>query len=185
MIRNLAILVTLTVLGSPRCYAQTSMFGPRSRWEPQSNEVDSAAADDDDPGLDNQGGGPAGPADTNSPANADLFNRLNQMQSEIDALRAGGGASQNVTNPTRGLIPGERRSTDVPRIEDLKATPNFPRVRLTGFFQADSGWYSQDTRNTATLGNIQDVMGFRRTRLAAVCSWERTMPTSSPLHRTT
>lgn len=109
------------------------------------------------------GAGASGP-------DAGIFDRLNQMQSEIDALRGGGagGGQPGMTDPTRGLLPGERRSTDVPRVEDIKATPTFPRVRLTGFFQADAGWYNQDTRNIATLGNIQDVVGFRRTRLAAV-----------------
>src|SRR5690348_14030736 len=60
-----------------------------------------------------------------APDNSDLYQRLNQLQSEIDSLR---------NQPqTAGLQPGYRRSTDVPRVEDLKATPTFPKVRLTGF----------------------------------------------------
>jgi len=100
-----------------------------------------------------------------SSGNDDLSNRLNQLQAEIDSLR---GTDQGVTNPTRGIEPGFRRSTDMPRVEDIRATPTFPRVRLTGFFQLDAGFFSQDTTNTKTFGNIQDVVGFRRTRLAAV-----------------
>ncbi len=50
-----------------------------------------------------------------------------------------------------------------------KAGPaEFPNVKLTGFFQLDTGFYSQDDANRATLGDIQDGTGFRRARLAAV-----------------
>ncbi len=38
---------------------------------------------------------------------------------------------------------------------------------MTGFFQLDWGLYSQDAQNRATLGDIDDSLGFRRTRLAA------------------
>jgi len=45
--------------------------------------------------------------------------------------------------------------------------PTFPNVRLTGLLQADAGYFSQDAVNTATVGSLQDVFGFRRARLAA------------------
>jgi phosphate-selective porin OprO and OprP len=43
-------------------------------------------------------------------------------------------------------------------------------VKLTGFFQADAGWFHQDAASLAMpqLGDVQDDRGFRRTRLAAV-----------------
>lgn len=44
----------------------------------------------------------------------------------------------------------------------------YPTVKITGFFQADAGWFHQDAASVATLGDIQDDRGFRRTRLAAV-----------------
>jgi phosphate-selective porin OprO/OprP len=40
-------------------------------------------------------------------------------------------------------------------------------VKLTGFFQLDMGWYHQSEVNRATLGDIEDGLGFRRARLAA------------------
>jgi phosphate-selective porin OprO/OprP len=61
-----------------------------------------------------------------------------------------------------------KRSTDIPRPDDLSATPGYPKVKITGFFQADAGWFAQDAASRATFGDIEDVRGFRRARLAAV-----------------
>ncbi len=44
----------------------------------------------------------------------------------------------------------------------------YPTARLTGFTQLDGGWSSQDPLNRTTVGNIQDGVGFRRTRLAVL-----------------
>jgi phosphate-selective porin OprO/OprP len=44
----------------------------------------------------------------------------------------------------------------------------YPTVKVTGFFQADAGWFRQDGASTSALGDIQDDRGFRRARLAAV-----------------
>lgn len=46
--------------------------------------------------------------------------------------------------------------------------PTFPTVRVTGFFQADAGWFHQDAANRLAVGDIQDGADFRRARLAAV-----------------
>lgn len=46
----------------------------------------------------------------------------------------------------------------------------FPTVKLTGFFQLDTAYFSQDAVNQATLGDINDGLGFRRARLAAAGS---------------
>ena len=46
-------------------------------------------------------------------------------------------------------------------------TKKFPTASVTGFFHLDSGWFSQDELNRATLGDINDGLGFRRARLAA------------------
>ena len=48
------------------------------------------------------------------------------------------------------------------------AKPKYPTARLTGFFQADAGLFSQDAANIAAVGDIQDGADFRRARLAAV-----------------
>jgi phosphate-selective porin OprO/OprP len=48
------------------------------------------------------------------------------------------------------------------------AMPTFPKVKLTGFFQADAVWFDQDPVNEAVIGDVQDGADFRRARLAAV-----------------
>lgn len=40
-------------------------------------------------------------------------------------------------------------------------------VAVSGFFQADGIWFSQDAANVAAVSNAQDVADFRRARLAA------------------
>lgn len=40
-------------------------------------------------------------------------------------------------------------------------------INVTGFFHLDWGLYDQTPRNRATLGDIEDALGFRRARLAA------------------
>jgi len=46
--------------------------------------------------------------------------------------------------------------------------PSFPSVKLTGFMQVDTGFFDQDANSRATLGDIQDGVGFRRARLQAI-----------------
>lgn len=91
-----------------------------------------------------------------SPEDAAYASRLDELQAQINDLLTG------------GLAPGQLRSTDVPRVEDWWATLPYPRFRLSGALQADAGFFSQDSASVATFGNIQDVAGFRRARLAAV-----------------
>ncbi|MCB1888827.1 MAG: hypothetical protein KDH20_14560, partial [Rhodocyclaceae bacterium] len=45
--------------------------------------------------------------------------------------------------------------------------PAYPTVKVNGFFHLDMGFYSQDAASTATLGDIDDGLGFRRSRLSA------------------
>lgn len=82
----------------------------------------------------------------------ELEQHLNQLQAETE----------------KGLQAGRLRSTDVPMVEDLQKQPAFPKVRLTGFFQADAGFFNQDAQSLAAYGDIGDTRGFRRARLAAV-----------------
>jgi phosphate-selective porin OprO/OprP len=94
------------------------------------------------------------------PVDAQVFElnqRLMDLQNQINALKAQGGPE--------APEPGRLRTTDVPRVEDKP--PAFPKIKLTGFFQADAGWFAQDTNSLAEFGNIPDSAGFRRTRLAA------------------
>ena len=92
---------------------------------------------------------------------SDIAARLNALQSQIDSLKSNAG-------PSAGLAPGRARTTDIVRPEDAIKTPSFPVIKLTGVFQADAGWFAQDTANINEFGNIQDLAGFRRARLAAV-----------------
>ncbi len=48
-----------------------------------------------------------------------------------------------------------------------EGTSFVPTVKITGFFQLDAAYYSQDQTNRLTLGDIDDGLGFRRARLAA------------------
>jgi phosphate-selective porin OprO/OprP len=48
--------------------------------------------------------------------------------------------------------------------------PKYPTAKLSGFFHLDAGGFSQDAANRATLGDIQDGVGFRRARLQALGS---------------
>lgn len=48
------------------------------------------------------------------------------------------------------------------------AGPDFPLIRLSGFFQLDDGLFSQSNESQAVLGDIQDGLGFRRARLQAL-----------------
>jgi phosphate-selective porin OprO/OprP len=55
------------------------------------------------------------------------------------------------------------------RLEKFASTPpKLPFIQLTGFFQLDQGFFSQSDGSKDDLGNIQNGIGFRRTRLAAV-----------------
>ncbi len=97
--------------------------------------------------------------DSQTAISPEIEARLNAMQAEIEQLRTKAISSDEIQ-------PGRKRSTDVPRVED--APPSFPKIKLTGFFQADAGWIHQSDNSLTTFGDIQDVTGFRRARLAAV-----------------
>ena len=60
-----------------------------------------------------------------------------------------------------------KASLEKPKAMTLPAIV-YPTVKVTGFFQADAGWFHQDAASRTQFGDIQDGRGFRRTRLAAV-----------------
>lgn len=47
------------------------------------------------------------------------------------------------------------------------AAPAFPKVTVSGFFQADTGFFAQSPLNVTTVGDIQNGSDFRRARLLA------------------
>jgi phosphate-selective porin OprO/OprP len=64
----------------------------------------------------------------------------------------------------------QRLATIEKSLSGVKDHATYPSVRLSGFFHADAGFFDQDANNRATLGDIQDGVGFRRARLQAVGS---------------
>jgi len=80
------------------------------------------------------------------------------LQMQLDQLKA-----------THGIEPAPAISYQPFFMEEAPAArpKQFPTARLTGFFQADAGWFHQDNGNRAAVGDIQDGADFRRARLAA------------------
>ncbi|QDT04557.1 Porin P precursor [Rubripirellula lacrimiformis] len=90
----------------------------------------------------------------------DVAEEFAKMQAQIDELK--------VSTATPVGFPAAACSPAAPAAK-------YPSVRLTGFFQADSGWFSQSDANRLAVGigviedgDVQDGSDFRRARLAAV-----------------
>lgn len=74
--------------------------------------------------------------------------RFQQMQQELDALKA-------------SLDVSDKKADAAKKAADKALAPpavTYPTAKLTGFFQADAGWFHQDAASLATpqLGDIQD-----------------------------
>lgn len=84
--------------------------------------------------------------------------RFSELQKELDALKA-------------QLSATDKKSDSLQKLTDKLNAPAatiYPTAKLTGFFQADAGWFQQSGNSTAQLGNLEDNAGFRRARLAGV-----------------
>ncbi len=87
----------------------------------------------------------------------DLYRDLDALSQQVERLQAEQSA---MAVPSPAAAP--------------PAAKTFPSVKLTGFFQADTAWFSQDALNQITpaagvpIGDLQDGADFRRARLAAV-----------------
>jgi phosphate-selective porin OprO and OprP len=84
--------------------------------------------------------------------------RFFELQKELDALKA-------------QLSATDKKSDSLQKLTDKLNAPAptvYPTAKLTGFFQADAGWFQQSANSTAQLGNLEDNAGFRRARLAGV-----------------
>lgn len=84
--------------------------------------------------------------------------RLAAMQSELAALQRRLAADE--------LEIQRLRSTDVPTT--ARSSIVSPKIQMTGLLQTDAGFFQQPAASVATFGDIQDVAGFRRARLAAI-----------------
>jgi len=80
--------------------------------------------------------------------------RLRSLEAQLDHLRNELYAGRAVAQPAPAV-----------HCDEVKKYPN---VRLTGFFQLDAAWFEQNAESTTQVGDIEDVRGFRRARLAAV-----------------
>ena len=81
-------------------------------------------------------------------SDGDFLQRLQDLELQVQQMRQAGSAATAESPPQ-------------------PVAPQYPQARLTGFFQLDWGFYSQDAENRATLGDIDDSLGFRRSRIAA------------------
>lgn len=101
-----------------------------------------APAVDDSPGIVSYVAGLAAPS-----ADDDLVGELQQLRLRIDQLES------------------DARKSKAAK-DSAKPPPEFPSVKITGFTQFDTAFYSQSPENLATVGDAQDGSGFRRARLA-------------------
>jgi phosphate-selective porin OprO and OprP len=121
-------------------------------------------------------GDAAGSADPNSMSA--VMARLQRAQEEMAEIRQQMEAPAAKQSPTTfaALLTALQDAAPQMNTEDRIATLEaallrgkpFPLVRLSGFFQYDTGWYNQDAASKAVLGNAQNGSGFRRTRLQAL-----------------
>ena len=102
--------------------------------------------------------------DSPSPATSrgTVDERLDQIEAKLHAL------SRGTPDGTLGMGHVDSFPDGEPIPPCIEEPPAWPTWRVTGFFQLDAGFFSQDAANRATLGDIQDGLGFRRARLAAV-----------------
>ena len=117
---------------------------------------------------------------TDSNSLSAIRTRLQRAQDEVASLRGQIAADSNADAPqpssSRDTLTAFQSGTSEKNVEDrirslvntLKSTNPFPLVRLSGFFQYDTGWFNQDAASKAVLGNVQNGSGFRRTRLQAL-----------------
>lgn len=122
---------------------------------------------------------------------SDVSARLDQLEAEVKHLRALTG-TQSIVPVANQADNGEPLSplpefakpdsatqdfspqiyspsplTPPPAESFREEESKYPTVRMTGVFQTDLGWVSQDEVNRATVRDIQDGWDFRRVRLAA------------------
>ena len=101
------------------------------------------------------------------PTRAELQSRLNQLEMQMRELVRSSNKVESIavgdTEPSVCVDCGK----PIEAFEDYDPEAGYPTWRVGGFFQLDAGFYNQDSVNRATLGDIEDGLGFRRTRLVA------------------
>ena len=107
--------------------------------------------------------------------NVELRSRLDRLETLVERLEPNAGTSERTFSavPASGTLneaaPVEHASFASWNLNSALSgdAPAFPTVKLTGFFQLDTGWAHQDAANRAAVGDVQDGIDFRRARLAA------------------
>lgn len=120
------------------------------------------------------------------PTFEDLQRRVSELENEIQEIQDMRGATAQRAVPQRLPAPQVAEQPS-PGPQILKSafscstcgspgglggcgnggTPEYPIVKVGGFFQADGGWFDQSASNIAAVGDIQNGADFRRTRLNA------------------
>ncbi|HEX6960964.1 MAG TPA: porin [Lacipirellula sp.] len=93
--------------------------------------------------------------------------RIEQLESQPVASYGAPMAAPHADGSPR-VPAAEQRVAAVEEFVCPAETPEFPTARLTGFLHLDAGNFDQDAANAASLGDIQNGVGFRRARLQAV-----------------
>lgn len=84
-------------------------------------------------------------------------------------LQEPGVFEQKTQESAQEMAPAPPKAAEAkPAVSEPQPPEKFPTVRITGFTQFDGDWNSQTPLNRATVGDMQDGVGFRRARLAAV-----------------
>ena len=96
-------------------------------------------------------------------ADVDLLKQI-VLQGETNEDDQEEGKFSHVSLSAR-ITEARRKASDC--IKKGKKPPG-PVVKLSGFFQADAGFFHQDTNSVATLGRLQNGADFRRARLQAL-----------------
>ena len=101
----------------------------------------------------------------------ELLHRLEAAESRIEDLEMEEQSEPMMPDDARGPPLGalDHAAVDCPPVAP-PTPPAWPSVKLSGFFHLDAGHFDQDAANRALLGDIQDGVSFRRTRLQAVGS---------------
>lgn len=93
----------------------------------------------------------------------DLLQQLKEAERDLEQLR---NQEQKATQEDVQAL------TDrIKELESAAAAPpptTYPIIRMSGFFQYDTGFFGQDANSIATLGDIQNGSDFRRARLQAL-----------------
>ncbi|HVC93832.1 MAG TPA: porin [Pirellulales bacterium] len=107
------------------------------------------------------------PSDMETDEGEDFSTRMQAAEGEINMLRRG---LQSGELQGGVIFPGRDPSGFQPFAPRSGGPTTLPPASLSGFFQADTGFFHQDPASLQSLGRIQDGSDFRRARLTALGS---------------